>query len=122
MEADMRPVHPADLTNAAPVDGRNHGRTPAVRLVLDERNNLLAEITRRFYGGLSHRETAHRLRSRLLIYRNGPWRRTCSELTCPAAHRGRLDEMLWLLLRTSDRVPSIATIRRVLGVVVSHDK
>jgi hypothetical protein len=40
-------------------------------LALNERDALLVEIARRFYGGLSHRETAHRLRYRLLIYRSG---------------------------------------------------
>jgi hypothetical protein len=66
----MRPYRASVFADAAPVDGRGR-RSPATMLALNERDALLVEIARRFYGGLSHRETAHRLRYRLLIYRSG---------------------------------------------------
>jgi hypothetical protein len=77
--------------------GRGH-RSNETLLRQDERNKLIIEIARRFYPGLSHRETAHRLRSRLLIYRNGRWRRTCSLLKSPHDPES-LDAALWKLLR-----------------------
>jgi hypothetical protein len=125
--ADPSPAHELHLvqriglTHATSVDGRGHGRTPAVLLVISERDALIRAAVK-FFPGLSNREIARRLRTTLSRYRDGRWRRECVEATCPMRHRGRLDEMLWLLLKTSDHVPSIATIRRVLGVVVSHDQ
>jgi hypothetical protein len=103
------------LTHAVPVDGRGHGRTPRVQLILDERDKLLIEAARRFCISMSDRAAAEYLRDALSRYREGRFRRSRAETTCPPQHRGRLDEMLWLLLKTSDHVPSIATIRRVLG-------
>ena len=105
-----------------PVDGRGHGRTPAVQLLIDERATLLREAARRHCIGMSGRARAKYLHDALSRYSEGRFRRSRLETTCPSAHRGRLDEMLWLLLKTtSGRVPSIPTIRRVLGVVVSHE-
>jgi hypothetical protein len=118
----MKPLQPIELTHAEPVDGRSHGRTPQTMLLLDERDALLREAARRHCSGMSDRAAAKYLRDALSRYREGRFRRSRFELTCPPQHRGRLDEMLWLLLKTSsDHVPSIATIRRVLGVVVSHE-
>ena len=42
----MKSVRDTDLTLAVSIDGRSHGRTPAVRLVLDERDKLLVEAAR----------------------------------------------------------------------------
>ena len=36
-----------------PIDGRGHGRTPAVRLILDERGRLLIEAASRYCIGMS---------------------------------------------------------------------
>lgn len=116
----MKPVRTADLTHATPLDSRSHGRTPQTQLLIDERDKLLIEAARRHCSGMSDRAAAKYLHDALSRYREGRFRRSRFELTCPAAHRGRLDAMLWLLLKTSDHVPSVATIRRVLGVVVSH--
>jgi hypothetical protein len=109
----MKQVRTADLTNAAPVAGPGR-RTPATMLALDERDALLVEIARRFYGGLSHRETAHRLRRSWLLYRQGRWRRTYTELRCPHDAE-RLDAALWCLLRIRDSLPSERLIRLVLS-------
>jgi hypothetical protein len=83
-------------------------------LAIDERDRYLIEAAR-FYPGVSQRETAHRLRTALSTYRDGRWRRDRSELTCPPRHRGRLDELLWMLCKVHDHVPSERTIRRALG-------
>ena len=115
----MKPVRTADLTNAVAVDGRGR-RTPQTMLLIDKRDALLIEIARRFYPGLSHRETAHRLRQRWLIYRSGPWRRTWTELRCPHDPE-RLDALLWCLLRIRDAVPSERLIRYVLSRATGKD-
>ena len=100
------------LRHSVVPDGRGH-RTPQTMMLLDERDALLIEAARRFFSGMSHRETAHRLRSRLLIYQNGRWRRTSAELK-PPHDVDSLDAALWCLLRIRDHVPSEMTIRRVL--------
>ena len=94
-------------------------RTPATMLALDERDKLLVEIGHRFYPGVKHRQIAHRLRRSWLLYRQGPWRRTCTELRCPHDPE-RLDAALWCLLKIKDYVPSEMTIRRTLRVFVIH--
>ena len=109
----MKLVRTADLTNAVAVDGRGR-RTPQTMLLIDKRDALLIEIARRFYPGLLHRETAHRLRQRWLIFRSGPWRRTWTELRGPHDPE-RLDAALWSLLRMRDAIPSERLIRIVLA-------
>jgi hypothetical protein len=89
-------------------------RTPATLLLIDERDALLVEAARHF-PGLSHREIARRLRTAIQRYQSGRWRRTRTELTCPPEHRGRLEAVLWAILKTRDYVPSEMTIRRALG-------
>jgi hypothetical protein len=95
-----------------------HGRTPRVLLRIDERDALIWSAAR-FYPGCSDREIARQLHTALSRYHAGRFRRDRND-TCPVEHRGKLTEVLYLLLRTHDHVPSPATIRRVLGVVVSQ--
>jgi hypothetical protein len=109
----MRSVRTTDLANGVPVDGRGR-RSNETYLRLDERDALLIEIARRFYPGLSHLEAAHRLRSRLLIYRNGRWQRTCTELRSPHPAE-KLDALLWSLLKSRDAIPAVRSIRAVLA-------
>jgi hypothetical protein len=111
--ADMRPHRAIAFADAVPVDSRGK-RSNETLLRLDERDALLIEIARRFYPGISHRETAHRLRSRLLIYRNGRWRRTCVELKSPHDPES-LDAALWCLLRIKDAIPGERLIRCALA-------
>jgi hypothetical protein len=82
-------------------------------LLLDERGRLIIEAAK-FFPGASDREIARRLRSELSKYSNGRFRRDRSD-TCPIQHRGKLTEVLYLLLRVHDHVPSEMTIRRALG-------
>jgi hypothetical protein len=109
----MRPYRASVCADATPLDGRGH-RSPQTQLLIDERDALLIEA-RKFYPGCSDRETARRLRIALSIYRGGRWRRDRSEATCPVQHRGKLTAVLWMILKTSDRVPGNGTIRRALG-------
>lgn len=111
----MKPVRATDLANVAPVDGRGHGRTPAVRLVLDERGKLLVEAAR-FFPGCSDRETARQLHAALSRYRDGRWRRDRAEALCPSQHRGKLTATLWMILKTTpDVLVAERTIRRALA-------
>jgi hypothetical protein len=76
------------------------------------RNALPVEAVKRF-PGLLHRETANRLRSRLLLYRQGRRRRSRVDLACPHPTE-RLEATLWQLLRVADQVPSERLIRAVV--------
>jgi hypothetical protein len=87
-------------------------RSPQTLLLIDERDALLREAAL-FHPG-SQRETARRLRLALSIYRDGRWRRDRSEATCPPQHAGKLRAVCWMILKTHDHVPSVATIRRAL--------
>lgn len=99
------------MKHARPVefDGRSHGRTPNVLLRLDERDALIRTAAT-FYPGASDREIARQLHAALSRYYSGRFRRDRND-TCPVEHRGKLTEVLYLLLRTHDHVPSIGTIR-----------
>ena len=96
------------------VPDRSHGRTPAVQLLIDERNALIREAAQ-FYPGFRDREVARELLIALARYRNGRWRRDCVETTCPAQHRGKLVQVLWLILKTLDAIPSDRTVRTALA-------
>jgi hypothetical protein len=94
-------------------DGRGR-RTPRVRLALDERNALLIEAAQ-FFPGCSDREVARLIRTALLRFQLGSWRRDRSEALCPPRHAGRLDAVLWCLLKIRDAIPSERLIRLVLS-------
>jgi hypothetical protein len=108
----MRQLRTIDLAHAVPFGGRGR-RTPATLLVLDERDRYLIEAARAHFSGLSH-QTARSLRSRLLVYRQGRWRRSCSEVWNPHPAE-RIEAVLWMLLRVRDAIPSERTIRAVLA-------
>jgi hypothetical protein len=110
----MRQVRTADMTDAVPLDGRGH-RTPQTMLRLDERNHFLREAADRFCVGMSDRQAATWLRSRLIRYQLGAWRRDRVEATCPARHRGTIAEFCWLTLKAADRIVSERSIRRAIA-------
>jgi hypothetical protein len=95
-------------------DGRGHGRTPAERLSLNERDRYLREASK-FFPGASGHEVARLLRIALLRYRAGAWRRDCSEALCPLRYRGTLKQALWCVLKSRDATPAERTIRRILA-------
>jgi hypothetical protein len=108
-------VRSADLTSAAPVNGRSHGRTLATLLVIQQRDALLVEAAK-FFPDASDLEIARRLRSALTIYRAGRWQhRDRAEATCPPQHRGKLTQTMWLILKVHDHVPCIRTVTAALA-------
>jgi hypothetical protein len=109
MAADMKP-----LRHPMVPDGRGR-RTPVTLLLLSERDHYLRAAADRFCVGMSDRAAAAMLHEKLSRYRLSAWRRDASEALCPARHRGTITELLWSILKTFDRVPSIPTIRRALG-------
>ena len=107
----MKPLRPSIFDDAMPAGpGR---RTPQTLLLIDERARYLVEAAR-FYPGVSDREVARRLRRSLVLYQQGRWRRSRSDLTC--AHPvGHLDAVLWCLLNIRDAIPSERLIRLAIS-------
>jgi hypothetical protein len=95
-------------------DGRGR-RLPAMLDAINRRDQLILEATDRYFPGVSGREIARRLRVALLRYREGRFRRTRVERTCLTQHLGRLDELLWMILKTRDTIPSERLVRLVLS-------
>jgi hypothetical protein len=112
------PFRLTDTANAEPLTGRGR-RLPSTLDALDRRDELLVEAARRFFPDMSARQAAHFLRTALLRYQTGAWRRTCADLVC--RHQAeRLDALLWELLRARDYVPSERLIRAVLSRTASN--
>jgi hypothetical protein len=109
----MRPHRASAFADAAPVDGRGR-RSNHTLLLIKARDALLAEGAR-FFPASSDRETARQLRVALLRYRNGRWRRDCTEATCPVQHAGTYRSLLWLILKLHDYVPCDKTVRTALA-------
>ena len=112
--ATMKPLHATDIAHAAAIDGHNHGRTRAVELLISERNALIRDAAR-FYPGCRDREVARQLLISLARYRNGRWRRDGIREVCPPQHKGKLLQVLWLILKTIDAIPSDRTVRAALA-------
>jgi hypothetical protein len=110
----MKPVRASALADAVPLDGRGH-RTPATRLMQDERDHYLREAARLHCIGMSDRQAAATLQVRLARYREGAWRRDSSEALMPPRLAGRLDGLLWCVLKVRDRLVGERLIRAVLA-------
>lgn len=95
-------------------DGRGR-RTPAAVLALAVRDHLLREAARRYCVGMSDRQAAVFLRTKLARYREGAWRRDRVEEQCPARYRGTITELFWLALTIRDAVSGDRTIRMALA-------
>ena len=117
-EEILRPIAGATAVSASgqctPCRSGLIGRTRAVELLISERNALIRDAAK-FYPGCGDREVARQLLIALARYRNGRWLRDRSEATCPAQHRGKLVQVLWLILRTIDAIPSDRTARAALA-------
>jgi hypothetical protein len=96
------------------VPGPGH-RTPTTMLAIDERDRYLRAAADRFCAGMSDRGAGAMLRTKLMLYRSGAWRRDACEALCPPRHRGTIKELLWMTLKARDHVPSTMAIRRALG-------
>jgi hypothetical protein len=113
----MKPLHASAFADAAPIAGRGR-RSPQTLLLIDERDRYLREAARHFEG-LSDREAARRIRTALMRFREGAWRRLRTEALCPESLKGRLEGVLWCVLKVRDYVPSERLIRAALGRVSS---
>jgi hypothetical protein len=109
----MKRVRTIELTHAVPLDGRGH-RSPQTMLLINERDRYLIEAAK-FFPGASDREIARLLHAALSTYRDGRFRRDRELSTCPVQHKGKLMQVMWMILKTRDHVPSEMTIRRALG-------
>ena len=120
----MKQVHVADLSGATPLDGRGQ-RSPTDVLVRTIRDRLLRTAADRFCVGMSDRQAAAMLRSKLGQYREGAWQRDRSEVRCPDRHRGKINELLYAILTTRDHVPGDKTVRNALALdpfSIAHDQ
>jgi hypothetical protein len=90
-------------------------RKPADVLARASRDHLLRLAAERYLSGLSDRQAATMLLSKMTRYREGAWRRDRAEALCPARHQGRIEGLLWQALRTRDAIPAARTIRRALA-------
>jgi hypothetical protein len=120
----MKPVRTIELTHPAAVDARGR-RPPADVLARAVRDHLLRAAADRFCVGMSDRQAAMVLRTKLDRYRLGAWRRDRVEVQCPDRHRSSVTELLWTILKIRDAVPSDRTIRLALALdpfSVAHDQ
>jgi hypothetical protein len=79
------------------------------------RDHLLRLAASRYCVGMSDRQAASYLRTKLGRYAAGAWRRDRVEDRLPDRHLGRIEATLWELLRIRDHVPSDKTIRNALA-------
>jgi hypothetical protein len=105
----MKPLrHP--LVSAGP----GH-RTPLTLLHLSVRDHFLRAAAEIHCAGMSGRQAAEWLHKRLARYREGAWRREYVEEQCPPRLAGRIDGLMWCVLKARDRVPSEELIRKALS-------
>ena len=120
----MKPVRTIELTHATPVDARGR-RPPADVLARAIRDHLLRTAADRFCAGMKHRPAAAKLRTKLIRYREGAWRRDRVEVQCPDRHCGTVTELLWTILTIRDAIPCDRTIRTALAhdpFFIAHDQ
>lgn len=94
-------------------DARGH-RLPSTTLRLAIRDHCLREAARRFCVGMSDRQAAAMLHAKISRYSDGRWRRTRADLSSPH-DAGRIDALLWTILKVRDHVPSERLIRLALS-------
>ena len=108
------PIRSSNLARAAPLDGRGR-RLPLTLLHLTVRNCFLRAAAEIHCSGMSGRQAAAVLHTRLSRYRSGAWRRDASEPLVLPRLVGRLDGWLWCVLKVHDRLVSERLIRAVLS-------
>ena len=94
----MKPLRHGDLTNYVELRGR---RPPADVLSRAIRDHLLRLAAERHCRGMSDREAAETLRTKLGRYRECAWQRDRICEACPDRHRGKLNELFWQVLSCS---------------------
>ncbi len=90
-------------------------RTLRTCAALAERDRLLREAAKRFYGGLPVAAQAQHLHVQLTRYSAIAWVRERACEACPDRHRGTIHELLWRVLRLHDRVLSARSLRLILA-------
>lgn len=90
--------------------GKRHPSTVYATLTV---RRLASVAVREFYPQMSKCQQAERLRSAMLRYQAGAFRRATGP-ACEDRHRGKIEEVCHRMLRLRDRVPSARTIRRWL--------
>jgi hypothetical protein len=112
--ADVRPHRASVFADATPLDGRGR-RTPMTLLHLSVRDHFLRAAADIYCTGMSDRAAAAWLHTKLARYRECAWRRECVEEQCPPRLAGRIDALMWCVLKCSDRLVSERLIRYVLA-------
>jgi hypothetical protein len=112
----MKQARGSTFDNPAPIDGRGHGRTPLKLLHLSMRNHFLRAAAEIHCTGMSNRAAAVWLHKRLARYRECACRRDSAEPSCPPRLAGRINALMWCVLKCSDRLVSDRTIRRALAI------
>jgi hypothetical protein len=102
-------------TIAQELPERRGHRRPETLAAIDERDRLMGEAVARFMPGESSRGAARRLHEALERFSAGAWRRERGASSCPPRHAGRIEAVLWEILRARDHVPSVGTIRAAIG-------
>jgi hypothetical protein len=110
----MKSVRTIEVMRAVSVDARGR-RPPADVLARAVRDHLLRVAAARFCVGVSDRQAAMMLRTKLIRYRQGAWRRDRFEVQCPARLKGALNELFWTLLKVRDAAPGDRTVRAALS-------
>ena len=110
----MKPQRASAFADAVPIDGRGH-RSIKTLAALACRDHLLRKAAHRFCVGMSDRQAAATLHTKLSRYMECAWRRERTADLCPVRHRGTISEVLWMILKTRDVVPSEMTIRRAIS-------
>jgi hypothetical protein len=110
----MKPLQPIELTRAEPVDYRGK-RLPMTLLHLTVRDHFLRLAADIHCVGMSDRQAAAYLHKRLARYRECAWQRDAPEECCPPRLAGRVNGLMWVVLKCSDRVVSQRLIRMILS-------
>lgn len=112
----MKPLHKDEIDKA--LEPRRGKRKPTTLWIIDTRDRLLRMMARCFFAGLTERQASVAIVAKVEQYRNrGAWRRDRLEATCPARHHGKLEEIMFTLLKIRDASVSVGTCRRALSAI-----
>lgn len=110
----MKPHRSSAFDDAAPADYRGK-RLPMTLLHLTVRDLFLRAAAEIHCTGMSDRAAAAWLHKKLGLYRVCAWRRDFAETECPPRLYGRVNGLMWAVLKCSDCAVSERTIRRKLS-------
>lgn len=123
----MRPISPEEFEPARPAVHKHlidqmmetrGKRTPGTLWIIDTKYRLLRMMARCFFAGLSERQASAAIVAKVEQYRcRGAWRRDRLEHVCPARHHGKVEEVMFTLLKIRDASVSIGTCRRALSAI-----